>query len=60
MLLIQSFLKVVPEGEEKGLLDASLFMDDNECKTVIPATRGAVGLSYAEVMKRLETAQVRH
>lgn len=34
---------VVPEDDEDRLLEAATFMDANECNTVIPASRGAVG-----------------
>ena len=33
------FLAITAE-EEKHLLEASIFMDQNECNTVIPAARG--------------------
>jgi 4-hydroxy-4-methyl-2-oxoglutarate aldolase len=47
---------VVPEGDEHGLLDAALFMDNNELSTVIPATRGAVGMTPDQVIERLDAA----
>ena len=31
-------------------------MDNNECKTVIPGSRGAVGLSMDEIVERLTKA----
>ena len=46
----------IPEGEEHGLLDAAIFMDNNELATVIPATRNAVGLSTDEIIARLDAA----
>ena len=44
----------IPPGEEKGLLDAAVFMDENECNTVIKTTRGASGLTHAELLKQLD------
>jgi 4-hydroxy-4-methyl-2-oxoglutarate aldolase len=46
----------IPEGEEAALLDASRFMDTNECETVIPAARGSAGLSMDQVMDNLSAA----
>jgi regulator of RNase E activity RraA len=43
----------IPPGEEKGLLDAAVFMDENECNTIIKAARGASGLARAELLKQL-------
>ena len=38
------------------ILEASRFMDSNECLTVIPAARGSAGLSSAEVLANLASA----
>ncbi|WP_346334125.1 RraA family protein [Prosthecobacter sp. SYSU 5D2] len=46
----------IPQGEEEGLLDASRFMDTNECETVIPAARGSAGLSMDQVIDNLSAA----
>lgn len=46
----------VPSEDEAELLDASLFMDDNECNTVIAAARGAAGLDSESLLQRLESA----
>ncbi len=46
----------VPMGEEDGLLDASRFMDTNECETVIPAARSSVGLPMQQVIDNLSAA----
>ena len=43
----------IPPGEEKGLLDAAVFMDENECNTVIKTARGASGLTRTELLKQL-------
>jgi regulator of RNase E activity RraA len=47
---------VIPEEDEAQLLEASRFMDTNECQTVIPAAREAAGLAMDEVLLRLEAA----
>ena len=47
---------VVPPEEQAALLDASRFMDANECETVIPAARSAAGKSTEEVLTGIETA----
>ena len=52
------FLAVPPEDEAR-LLDAAIFMDQNECETVIQASRGASGCSYEEVIERLAQASVK-
>jgi len=44
----------IPPGEEEHLLEASLFMDRNECETVIPAARAASGLSNEELLEQLK------
>lgn len=49
------FLAIPPEDEE-GLLEAARFMDDNECSTVIPASRFSFGMSHEEVISRLTAA----
>ena len=47
------FLVVPPEDQSK-LLDASRFMDANECETVIPAARSAAGQPTESVLTQLE------
>ncbi len=49
------FLVIEPEAQP-DLLEAARFMDANECKTVIPAARGAHGLSSEELLERLSEA----
>lgn len=49
------FLAVPPEDEAE-LLEASRFMDWNECHTVIAAAREAAGLPLDEVVNRLNAA----
>ncbi len=50
------FLVIPPEDQER-LLDAVTFMDGNECRTVIPAARGAAGLSSEQVLANLAQSQ---
>ena len=47
----------VPPGEETGLLEAAVFMDQNECNTVIKAARGSAGVSREELLGKLNLAE---
>ena len=47
---------VIPQEDEEKLLDASIFMDNNECNTVIAATRNATGKPNDQVLKELNEA----
>lgn len=49
------FLAVPPEDEAR-LLEASVFMDRNECETLIPAARSAAGRSTDEVLSQIDAA----
>ncbi|TWU06176.1 RraA family protein [Stieleria varia] len=49
------FLVIAPDEQER-ILEAARFMDANECETVIPAARGAAGLSSDELLDRLSEA----
>ena len=49
------FLAVTAD-EESQLLEASLFMDDNECNTVIAAARSCAGLSSTEAVEKINAA----
>jgi 4-hydroxy-4-methyl-2-oxoglutarate aldolase len=46
----------IPEEDEQGLLEASRFMDTNECKTIIPAARNSTGKSMEDILSDLEEA----
>ena len=46
----------IPLGEEQGLLEASKFMDTNECETVIPAARDTDGKSIEEILVSYDQA----
>lgn len=46
----------IPQEDEAELLDAARFMDNNECRTIIPAARGATGKSTAETLDSLKLA----
>ena len=47
---------VIPPEEQPALLDASRFMDANECETVIPAARGASGRTTEQILTDLEAS----
>ncbi|WP_127580121.1 RraA family protein [Paenibacillus koleovorans] len=47
---------VIPQEDEARLLEASVYMDGNECSTVIPAARGAAGKSYEELLAGIDAA----
>ncbi len=47
---------VVPPEDEEGLLEASVFMDQNECNTLIPAARSAGGKPMREVLNLINRA----
>ncbi|MCG3180605.1 MAG: hypothetical protein BIFFINMI_02967 [Phycisphaerae bacterium] len=46
----------VPPGEEKGLLEAAMFMDRNECDTMIAAARETSGLTREQMLERFDVA----
>jgi regulator of RNase E activity RraA len=47
----------IPMEDEQRALDASRFMDANECNTVISAARTSAGLPMQEVLNRLDEAE---
>lgn len=49
------FMAVPPEDEAR-LLDAALFMDRNECETVIAAARGCEGLTAEQALEQINLA----
>jgi 4-hydroxy-4-methyl-2-oxoglutarate aldolase len=49
----------VPLGEEGRLLEAAKFMDDNECKTLIPAARGPEGRQTSQVLEDIDASAAR-
>lgn len=44
----------VPAEDEAQLLEASRFMDSNECHTMIDAARSATGMSVDEMLERID------
>jgi regulator of RNase E activity RraA len=46
----------IPSEDEADLLDAVRFMDENECTTVIPATRSANGATTEQLLEYFEKA----
>ncbi|MBS1809442.1 MAG: RraA family protein [Acidobacteria bacterium] len=53
------FIAIPPE-DEQGLLDASRFMDSNECKTVIDVARTTCGQSIEEMLAAMNDASARY
>ena len=49
------FLAIPPEDED-ALLEASVFMDQNECNTLIPAARSSSGQSAREILNAINQA----
>ncbi len=47
---------VIPEEDEERLLEAVLYMDNNECSTVIPAARDSSGKSIDEIKDNINKA----
>jgi len=48
---------VIPPEDEAALLDAALFMDHNECTTVLAAARHFAGLAPDAILTRLAAAR---
>lgn len=46
----------IPDEDVKNLLEASRFMDSNECNTVIAAARSAAGKDANQILKELNEA----
>jgi len=46
----------IPDEDVKNLLEASRFMDSNECNTVIAAARSASGKSTGQILKEINEA----
>ncbi len=49
----------VPEEDQEGLVEASIFMDQNECDTMISAARESTGKPVAETLADLNDAAAR-
>ncbi len=47
---------VIPDEDAEKLLDASVFMDSNECNTIIAAARNASGKPTKQILKELNEA----
>lgn len=47
---------VIPQEDEKRLLQAARFMDSNECKTMISAARSSWGKNPEQMLSDFETA----
>ena len=46
----------IPEEDEERLLEAARFMDSNECRTLIKATRSTQGKSMEEILRSIDRA----
>ena len=46
----------IPREDETQLLEAAIFMDTNECETVIRAARETIGKSSDEILEQLDLA----
>jgi regulator of RNase E activity RraA len=44
----------IPLEDEARLLEGAVFMDQNECNTVIPAARDIAGLTTEEILDQLD------
>ena len=47
---------IIPEEDQSRLLESVIFMDNNECNTVIPAARGKAGRSIEEILSDITQA----
>jgi regulator of RNase E activity RraA len=47
---------VIPGEDEEKLLDAAIFMDNNECNTIIAVARSASGKTTEQILKALNDA----
>lgn len=47
---------IIPEEDEARILEASIFMDNNECNTVIDAARSGFGKSSEEILGSINDA----
>jgi regulator of RNase E activity RraA len=48
---------IIPEEDQKELLASVLFMDANECETLIPTARNATGKSLEQILQELSEAE---
>lgn len=47
---------VIEPGEQRGLLEAAAFLDENECHTVLPVAAKAAGRTQGEILADVEEA----
>ncbi len=50
---------VIPEADQSRILEATIFMDNNECETTIGVARNSGGKSYEQIVKELNEASAR-
>ena len=46
----------IPDKDVQGLLDAAVFMDSNECNTIIAVARNSYGKSNTQILKEMKDA----
>lgn len=49
---------IIPDEDQDKLLEASVFMDSNECKTVIQSARNSHGKTYPEILTGFNRASM--
>jgi len=49
---------IIPEEDQAGIVEAAAFMDANECRTIIPASRSATGMTKDEIKSALNRADM--
>ena len=47
---------VIPQEDEKNLLEASIFMDNNECNTLIEVAKTSFGKSSEKILDSINNA----
>ena len=47
---------VIPQEDQKGLLEAAKFMDQNELTTLIDVARGSSGMTTDELLEKINEA----
>ena len=50
---------VIPQEDERALLDASVFMDNNECDNKIPASRSSAGKTMQQILEEMDVTGLR-
>jgi len=48
----------IPDEDVKNLLEAAIFMDSNECNTIIATARSCAGKSAGQILKEMKDASI--